>query len=63
MGKGGFLKAEEVQVLGGPARDGLAEHRLARPAKALILRPRGMSYRHVRDEVRTRNPSPVRTIR
>ena len=47
MRKAGFLKAEEQRVLGELARDGLAEHRLARRANALILLDRGMSYRQV----------------
>jgi transposase len=47
MRKAGFLKAEELRVLEGLARDGLAEHRLARRANALILLDRGMSYRQV----------------
>ena len=38
---GGFLTAEERQDL--LARDGLAEHRLARRANALVLLDRGMS--------------------
>lgn len=47
MRKSGFLKAEELQVLVELARNGLAEHRLARRANALILLDRGMSYRQV----------------
>jgi transposase len=47
MRKDGFLKAEELRVLEELARDGLAEHRLARRANALILLDRGMSYRQV----------------
>lgn len=47
MRKAGFLKAEELRVLGELARNGLAEHRLARRANALILLDRGMSYRQV----------------
>jgi len=47
MRKGSFLKADELQVLQELARDGLAEHRLARRANALILLDRGMSYRQV----------------
>lgn len=47
MRKAGFLKADELRVLGELARDGLAEHRLARRANALILLDRGMSYRQV----------------
>src|SRR3954462_13812623 len=40
---GGFLTAEERQDLTELARDGLAEHRLARRANALVLLDRGMS--------------------
>src|SRR3954470_24431409 len=40
---GGFLTAEERQDLTELARDGLAEHRLARWASALVLLDRGMS--------------------
>jgi transposase len=40
---GGFLTAEERQALTELARDGLAEHRLARRANALVLLDRGMS--------------------
>lgn len=47
MRKHGFLKAEELVVLEELARDGLAEHRLARRANALILLDRGMNYRQV----------------
>jgi transposase len=47
MRKRGFLTTEDVQVLGELARDGLAEHRLARRANALILLDRGLSYRQV----------------
>jgi transposase len=47
MRGGGFLTAEERQVLSELARDGLAEHRLARRANALILVDQGMSYRQV----------------
>ena len=47
MGRGGFLTVEERQVLIELARDGLAEHRLARRANALILVDQGMSYRQV----------------
>ncbi len=47
MRKGDFLTAEELRVLEELARDGLAEHRLARRANALILLDRGMSYRQV----------------
>jgi len=47
MRKSGFLKAEELKVLAELARDGLAEHRLARRANALILLDRGMNYSQV----------------
>jgi transposase len=47
MGHGSFLTVEERQVLIELARDGLAEHRLARRANALILVDQGMSYRQV----------------
>ena len=40
---GGFLTAEERRDLTELARDGLAEHRLARRANALVLLDRGMS--------------------
>src|ERR1700735_1719710 len=43
MRKAGFLKADDLRVLEELARDGLAEHRLARRANALILLDRGMS--------------------
>lgn len=45
--KSGFLTAEERQTLTELSRDGLAQHRLARRANALILLDRGMSYRQV----------------
>ena len=41
--RGGFLTAEERQVLTELARDGLAAHRLARRANALVLLDQGMS--------------------
>src|SRR3954463_16046386 len=44
---GGFLTAEERQDLTELARDGLAEHRLARRANALVLLDRGMSCEDV----------------
>jgi transposase len=44
---GGFLTAEERQDLSELARDGLAEHRLARRANALVLLDRGMSCEEV----------------
>jgi len=43
MIRGGFLTAKERQDLTELARDGLAEHRLARRANALVLLDRGMS--------------------
>src|ERR687898_278627 len=42
MIRGGFLTAEERQDLTELARDGLAEHRLARRANALVLLDRGV---------------------
>jgi transposase len=47
MRKIGFLTADERQTLTELTRDGLAQHRLARRANALILLDRGMSYRQV----------------
>lgn len=47
MRKRGFLSAEERQTLVELSRDGLAQHRLARRANALVLLDRGMSYREV----------------
>lgn len=47
MKGGGFLTAEDRQTLLDLARDGLAEHRLARRANALILLDRGMSCAEV----------------
>ena len=47
MIRGGFLTAEERQALTELARDGLAEHRLARRANALVLLDRGMSCEEV----------------
>lgn len=47
MHNSGFLTAEERQILTELSRDGLAQHRLARRANALILLDRGMSYRQV----------------
>lgn len=47
MDKRCFLTAEDRQVLEELARNGLAEHRLARRANALILLDRGMSYHQV----------------
>ena len=47
MIRGGFLTAEERRDLTELARDGLAEHRLARRANALVLLDRGMSCEEV----------------
>ena len=47
MIRGGFLNSEERQDLTELARDGLAEHRLARRANALVLLDRGMSCEDV----------------
>src|SRR3954469_1257844 len=47
MIRGGFLTAEERRDLTELARDGLAEHRLARRANALVLLYRGMSCEEV----------------
>ena len=47
MIRGGFLTSEERQDLTELARDGLAEHRLARRANALVLLDRGMSCEEV----------------
>jgi transposase len=47
MIRGGFLTAEEREDLTKLARDGLAEHRLARRANALVLLDRGMSCEEV----------------
>ena len=47
MGKIGFLTADERRTLTELTQDGLAEHRLARRANALILLDRGMTYRQV----------------
>jgi hypothetical protein len=47
MIRDGFLTAEERQDLTELARDGLAEHRLARRANALVLLDRGMSCEEV----------------
>lgn len=47
MRKRGFLSAEDRQTLVELSRDGLAQHRLARRANALVLLDRGMSYREV----------------
>jgi transposase len=47
MIRGCFLTAEERQDLTDLARDGLAEHRLARRADALVLLDRGMSFDEV----------------
>ena len=47
MIRGDFLTAEERRDLTELARDGLAEHRLARRANALVLLDRGMSCEEV----------------
>ena len=47
MRKIGFLTVEERQTLTELTQDGLAQHRLARRANALILLDRGMSYGQV----------------
>ena len=47
MRKIGFLTAEDRRTLTELSQDGLAQHRLARRANALILLDRGMSYRQV----------------
>lgn len=47
MRKRGFLSADDRQTLVELSRDGLAQHRLARRANALVLLDRGMSYREV----------------
>ena len=47
MIRGGFLTSEERRDLTELARDGLAEHRLARRANALVLLDRGMSCEDV----------------
>jgi transposase len=47
MDKRGFLTPDERQTLIELSRDGLAQHRLARRANALVLLDRGMSYREV----------------
>ncbi len=47
MRKTGFLTAEERRTLTELTQDGLAQHRLARRANALILLDRGMNYGQV----------------
>jgi transposase len=47
MRKSGFLTVDERQTLVELSRDGLAQHRLARRANALVLLDLGMSYRQV----------------
>lgn len=47
MRKRGFLTPEDRQTLVELSRDGLAQHRLARRANALVLLDRGMSPREV----------------
>jgi putative heme iron utilization protein len=41
MIRGGFLSADERQALVELARDGLAEHRVARRANAIVLLDQG----------------------
>ena len=43
MIRGGFLSADERRALVDVARDGLAEHRLARRANAIVLLDKGWS--------------------
>jgi transposase len=45
--RGGFLSTDERRALTGLARDGLAEHRVARRANAIILLDRGWSCERV----------------
>jgi transposase len=47
MGKSGFLTLDDRQRLVELSRDGLAQHRVARRANALVLLDRGMSARQV----------------
>ena len=47
MIRGGFLSATDRQALIGLARDGLAEHRVARRANAIVLLDRGWSCERV----------------
>ena len=47
MIRGGFLSADERQALMALARDGLAEHRLARRANAIVLLDKGWSCAEV----------------
>jgi len=45
--RGGFLSAEDRRALTGLARDGLAEHRVARRANAILLLDRGLKFEEV----------------
>jgi transposase len=45
--RGGFLSAEDRRALSGLARDGLAEHRVARRANAIVLLDQGWSCERV----------------
>src|SRR5271170_2880581 len=45
--RGGFLLSKQRQALGGIARDGLEEHRIARRANAIVLLDRGWSCERV----------------
>ena len=47
MIRGGFLSAEDRRALTGLARDGLAEHRVARRANAIVLLDQGWSCERV----------------
>ena len=47
MIRSGFLSAADRQSLMGIARDGLAEHRVARRANAIVLLDRGWSCERV----------------
>src|SRR3981081_3494422 len=47
MIRGGFLSDAERQALAAMARDGLAEHRIARRANAIVLLDKGWSCAHV----------------
>ncbi len=47
MIRGGLLSATDRQALTGIGRDGLAEHRVARRANAIVLLDRGWSCERV----------------
>src|ERR1700690_4061689 len=47
MIRGGFLSGRDRQTLVGIARDGLAEHRIARRANAMVLLDQGWSCERV----------------